>query len=67
MTTIVSPTTKPAKPKNEQAASAATNDTPITEEELKKKETPITISDVLRLKKATNGKNNSIKNSTILR
>ncbi|CAF0836178.1 unnamed protein product [Adineta steineri] len=54
MTTIVSPTTKPAKPKNEQAASATTNDTPITEEELKKKETPITISDVLRLKKATN-------------
>ncbi|CAF3689830.1 unnamed protein product [Rotaria sordida] len=30
-----------------------TNDTPITEEDLKQKETPINVSDVLRLKKST--------------
>jgi hypothetical protein len=35
---------------------SSNNDTPITEEELKKKETPITINDVLRLRKPTNGK-----------
>jgi hypothetical protein len=29
---------------------------PITEEELKKKETPITIHDVLRLRQSTNSK-----------
>lgn len=33
-----------------------TSDIPITEEELKKKETPITINDVLRLKKSTKSK-----------
>ncbi len=32
------------------------NQTPITEEELQEKETPITINDVLRLRKATNSK-----------
>jgi hypothetical protein len=32
------------------------NETPITEEELKKKETPITINDVLRLRKSTKSK-----------
>ncbi|CAF1018053.1 unnamed protein product [Adineta steineri] len=34
--------------------SITSNETPITEEELKKKETPITISDILKLRKATN-------------
>lgn len=32
------------------------SDMPITEEELKKKETPITIHDVLRLRQSTNSK-----------
>ena len=32
------------------------NEEPITEEELKAKQTPITTEDVLRLKKVTNGK-----------
>ncbi|CAF0959036.1 unnamed protein product [Rotaria sordida] len=40
---------------NNTATSDNSNETPITEEELKKKETPITINDVLRLRKATNG------------
>jgi len=34
----------------------SSNQTPITEEELQEKETPITINDVLRLRKATNSK-----------
>ncbi len=48
----VSTKTNPKKP-----SANATNDTPITEEELKKKDSPITTSDVLRLRKPTNGIN----------
>ncbi|CAF5067805.1 unnamed protein product, partial [Rotaria socialis] len=51
-TTAVTSKTK-ATDKNTGSASA-TNDTPITEEELKKKEL-ITVSDVLRLRKSTTG------------
>ncbi|CAF0978388.1 unnamed protein product [Rotaria sp. Silwood1] len=39
---------------NNTTTSGNSNETPITEEELKKKETPITINDVLRLRKSTN-------------
>ena len=53
----VSTKTNPKKTSNGQTSANATNDTPITEEELKKKETPITTSDVLRLRKSTNGIN----------
>ena len=42
-----------------------TNESPITEEELKKKETPITINDVLRLKKSTNSKENLTKKNQV--
>ena len=37
--------------KNNQTSANNLNDTPITEEELKKKDTPVTVNDVLRLKK----------------
>ena len=53
-TTAVSSNTNPKQSTNSQTSS---NDTPITEEELKKKETPINASDVLRLKKPTKGIN----------
>ncbi|CAF0891134.1 unnamed protein product [Rotaria sp. Silwood1] len=39
---------------NNTTTNGNSNETPITEEELKKKETPITINDVLRLRKSTN-------------
>lgn len=42
------------QPANNQASPTAADDAPITEEELKKK-TPITVSDVLRLRTATKG------------
>ncbi|UJR28062.1 hypothetical protein I4U23_009318 [Adineta vaga] len=48
--TVVPSTTKT----KQSAENQSSDDTPITEEELKKKETPITINDVLRLKKSTN-------------
>jgi hypothetical protein len=41
---------------NSTTANGNSNETPITEEELKKKETAITINDVLRLRNATNSK-----------
>jgi hypothetical protein len=53
----VSTKTNPKKPSAGQTSANATNDTPITEEELKKKDSPITTSDVLRLRKPTNGIN----------
>lgn len=42
---------------------ASTVDTPITEEELKKKETAITVNDVLRLRKPTTGDEKSFFSS----
>ncbi len=53
--TAVSSKTNPKQSKNSQASTNDMNDIPITEEELKNKETPINVSDVLRLKKATKG------------
>jgi len=54
---------------NDTTANMNSNKTPITEEELKKKETPITINEVLRLKKPTNSKilikNNLLKKFTL--
>lgn len=56
MTTTSVPTKRNSKQTASSHASATNpNETPITEEELKKKETPITVSDVLRLNKSTNG------------
>jgi len=49
--TAVSSKTNPKQSKN----SNDMNDIPITEEELKNKETPINVNDVLRLKKSTKG------------
>ncbi len=54
-TTAVSSKANPKQSRNSQTSTTDTNDTPITEEELKKKETPITVSDVLRLTKPTKG------------
>jgi hypothetical protein len=47
---------------NDQTIATTMNDTPITEEELKKKGTRITINDVLRLNKSTDGIVENIKN-----
>jgi len=49
-TTAVSSKANPKKSTNSQTSM---NDTPITEEELKTKETPINVNDVLRLRKPT--------------
>jgi hypothetical protein len=46
-------------------SNANSNESPITEEELKKKETPITINDVLRLRKSTNSKTIDKQNSRL--
>jgi len=47
---------------NDQTIATTMNDTPITEEELKKKGTRISIDDVLRLNKSTDGIVENIKN-----
>jgi hypothetical protein len=51
---VVSSKTSPGQASSGKATSTDMNNTPITEEELKKKETPINVTDVLRLNKATN-------------
>jgi hypothetical protein len=48
-------TTVPPKSNSKQTATNEKNDIPMTEEELKKKDTPININDVLQLKKPTKG------------
>jgi hypothetical protein len=58
---VVSTKANPKQSKTGQTSATAINDTPITEEELKKKETPINSSDVLRLRKPTNGINEKMK------
>lgn len=55
-TTAVPSKSNTKKSNNSQISTTDMNDTPITEEELLKKETPININDVLRLKKPTKGK-----------
>ncbi len=54
-TTTVPSKANPKQSTNSQTPKTDSNDTPITEEELKKKETPININDVLRLRKSTKG------------
>jgi len=54
-TTTVPSKANPKQSANSQTPKTDSNDTPITEEELKKKETPININDVLRLRKSTKG------------
>ena len=55
--TLISSKSNSGKSSNSGAtANVNANETPITEEELKKKETPITTNDVLRLRKPTNSK-----------
>ncbi len=44
-----------------------TNEIPITEEELMKKETPINVNDVLRLRKPTKGRNQEVRKICIYR
>jgi hypothetical protein len=55
--TLVPSKSSSGKSSSGTTASSNTNETPITEEELKKKETPITVNDVLRLRKSTTGMN----------
>lgn len=52
--TVVSSKTDTSK--SQASNQMISNDAPITEEELKKKEQPINVSDVLRLKRPTEGK-----------
>jgi hypothetical protein len=52
----------PKQSTNDQTIATTMNDTPITEEELKKKGTRITINDVLRLNKSTDGMYENVKN-----
>lgn len=52
-TTVASSKSDAKKSTNSPAATSDKNDTPITEEELKKKDAPISVNDVLRLKKPT--------------
>ena len=54
--TLVSSKSNSGKSSSGAGATSNSNDTPITEEELKKKETAITVNDVLRLRKSTIGK-----------
>jgi hypothetical protein len=48
-------------PKQSTNSQTPSNDTPITEEELMKKETPINVNDVLRLRKPTKGRNQEVR------
>jgi hypothetical protein len=52
--TLITSKTNSGKSANSETTTG--DQTPITEEELHEKETPITINDVLRLRKATNSK-----------
>lgn len=54
-TKAVSSKANQKKSTNSQISTTDMNDTPITEDELMKKETPINVNDVLRLKKSTKG------------
>ena len=59
--TLITSKTNSGKSANSDTTTGEnSNQTPITEEELLEKETPITINDVLRLRKATNSKSFSI-------
>lgn len=59
-TTVASTKSDSKKSNNSPAATSDKNDTPITEEELKKKESAITVNDVLRLKKSTQGRSSFV-------
>jgi hypothetical protein len=52
-TTTVPPKSNSKQTTNNQTANSDKNDRPMTEEELKKKDTPINVNDVLQLKKPT--------------
>lgn len=54
-TTTVPPKSNSKQTTNNQTANSDKNDRPMTEEELKKKDTPINVNDVLQLKKPTKG------------
>lgn len=55
--TLISPKSNSKKSTSSNSSSNGnSNETPITEEELQRKETPITAGDVLRLRKVTHGK-----------
>ena len=60
--TAVSSTNKVKQATN----NGTTNGTPITEEELKQKETPITVDDIFRLQKSTDGMNAKKRSNTFV-